>query len=626
MLQHIRDRSQGWIAKTLVGVVVVLLVLTGFNAFFDATGKHDVVAEVNGEEITQAQLNQAMEMQRRQLQQQFGQDLDAFQLDERLLREAALNALIERQLLVQAARDARFAFSEAALDQLILQTPEFQVDGKFDPSRFDQLIRQMGYTRLQFRQLLEEEMLGNQLRAGIAGSNFVTERELQTFASLEKQTRDFAVLTLKAEALKPSVSDEEVRTYYEAHQAEFMTPEQVVAEYVALKKEAFFDQVQVSDEALQALYQREIANLAEQRRAAHILIEVNDKQSDAQARAKIEELKRRLDSGEDFATLAKQFSQDPGSASAGGDLGFAGPGVYDPAFEKALYALQPGQVSGPVRSAYGWHLIKLLGVQAPEVPSFASMKDKLTRELKSQQVEQRFVEAAKRLEDSAFEAVDLAQPAQELGLQVQTTAPFGREGGMAGVTANRRFVQAAFSPEVLEQGANSQVLELDPETLVVLRVKEHQQPRQRPLEQVQAEIRQRLAAEKAADLLRTKGQAILARLRGGQTALEPAEVGQQQWKVVEAATRNQAGIDPAILQAVFRMPKPQAKDQSRYAGLSLPNGDYVLLRLNGVSQSQTPLSDEERNRYAQFLASRLGQRDFAEYRAQLHRDAKIERY
>src|SRR5690606_17774115 len=162
----------------------------------------------------------------------------------------------------------------------------------------------------------------------------------------------------------------------------------------------------------------------------------------------------RLKQGEDFAELAKEISQDPGSASNGGDLGFAGPGVYDPEFENALYALKKDEVSAPVRSAYGWHLIKLLDVQAPEVPSFDSLKDKLERDVKAQQVEQRFVEAAKQLEEASFEASDLAQPAQELGLQVQTSGAFGREGG-EGVAANRQVVQAAFSPEVLEDGANS---------------------------------------------------------------------------------------------------------------------------------------------------------------------------
>ena len=374
MLQNIRDNSQGWIAKTIIGVIVALLALTGFDAIFKATTHNQDAAKVNGEEITQNELSQAVDMQRRQLMQQLGKDFDASLLDEKMLREAALKGLIDRKLLLQGAQDSKFAFSEGALDQVILQTPEFQVDGKFSPERFDQVIRQLGYTRLQFRQMLTQEMLIGQVRAGLAGSGFVTDAQVLAFARLEKQTRDFASLTIKADPAAVKLTDDEVKAYYDQHAKEFMTPDQVVIDYIELKKAAFFDQVSVKDEDLQALYQKEIANLSEQRRAAHILIEVNDKVNEAQAKAKIEEIQARLAKGESFEALAKEFSQDPGSASNGGDLGFAGPGVYDPTFEKALYALNKDQVSAPVRTDFGFHLIKLLGVEAPEVPSFASLK------------------------------------------------------------------------------------------------------------------------------------------------------------------------------------------------------------------------------------------------------------
>ncbi len=475
MLQNIRDNSQGWIAKTIIGVIVALMALTGFDAIFKATTNSNEAAKVNGENISQNELSQAVDMQRRQLMQQLGKDFDASLLDEKMLRDSALKGLIDRKLLLQGAHDAKFAFSEAALDQVILQTPEFQVDGKFSPERFDQVIRQLGYSRMQFRQMLAQEMLIGQLRAGLAGSGFVTDAQVLAFARLEKQTRDFATLNIKADPASVKLTDDEVKAYYDQHAKEFMTPDQVVIDYLELKKASFFDQVSVKDEDLQAAYQKEIANLSEQRRAAHILIEVNDKVTEAQAKAKIEEIQARLAKGESFEALAKEFSQDPGSANNGGDLGYAGPGVYDPEFEKALYALNKDQVSAPVRTDFGLHLIKLLGVEAPEVPTFASLKDKLTRELKTQQVEQRFVEATKQLEDASFEASDLAQPAQDLKLTVHTSAPFGREGG-EGIAANRAVVTAAFSPEVLNEGANSTAIELDPETVVVLRAKEHRKP------------------------------------------------------------------------------------------------------------------------------------------------------
>jgi peptidyl-prolyl cis-trans isomerase D len=623
MLQNIRDNSQGWIAKTIIGIIVVLMAFTGIEAIFQATTNSQDAAKVNGEEISQNELNQAVDMQRRQLMQQLGKDFDASLLDEKMLRESALKGLIDRKLLLQGAENSKFAFSETALDQVILQTPEFQVDGKFSPERFDQVIRQLGYSRMQFRQMLAQEMLIGQLRAGLAGSGFVTDAQVLAFARLEKQTRDFASLNVKADPAAVKLTDDEVKAYYDEHAKEFMTPDQVVIDYLELKKASFFDQVSVKDEDLQAAYQKEIANLSEQRRAAHILIEVNDKVTEAQAKAKIEEIQARLAKGEKFEALAKEFSQDPGSASNGGDLGYAGPGVYDPAFETALYALAKDQVSAPIRTDFGFHLIKLLGVEAPEVPTFASLKDKLTRELKTQQVEQRFVEATKQLEDSSFEASDLAQPAQDLKLTVHTSKPFGREGG-EGVAANRAVITAAFSPEVLDEGANSTAIELDPETVIVLRAKEHLKPAQLPLESVSASIRVQLTKEHASAAAKTKAEELIVSLREGKTPLDKAIDGQS-WKVTQAATRGQEGVDPTVLQALFRMPKPVAKDKPTFSNVTLADGSLVIVRLDGVNEAAAP-TEEEKAQYRRFLASRIGQQDFAAYRKLLESQAEIKRF
>ena len=616
MLQNIRDNSQGWIAKTIIGLIIVLLALTGFEAIFNSVGNQQTAAEVNGEEISLSELSQAVEMQRRQLAQQFGRDFDTSLIDDNLLRNAALSDLIDRRLLVQAARESDFALSQAALDQIILQTPEFQENGRFSPARFDQVIRQMGYGRLQFRQMLEEEMLIGQLQAAVAGSGFVTEQQVRDFVRLDKQTRDFALYRIKPDAGSATVTDEQVAAYYEQNAQRFMTPEEVVIEYVELKKDSFFDQVDIGEEELKSRYQTEIANLAEQRRAAHILIESGGDE----ALSRIEALRQRLDKGEDFAALAREASEDTGSAADGGDLGFAGPGVYAPEFEAALFALKKGEVSEPVRTEFGWHLIKLLDSQDADVPSFAALKDKLERDLKAEKVEQRFVEAARELENLAFEAADLQQPAQELGLQVRTSEPFGREGGSSGVTANRQVVQQAFGADLLESGANSQALELDAETVMVMRVKEHRQPQRRSLEQVAGEIRATLRGEAAAEAAKQQGEALLASLREGQT---PA-AQERSWQVFEAATRSLEGVEPQVLQALFRMPRPE--QAPRFAGVALANGDYVLLRLTGVSEPAQVVDANEVRMYQRFLASRAGQEDFAAYRTRLQRESDIERF
>lgn len=622
MLQNIRDNSQGWIAKTIIGLIIVLLALTGFEAIFNGLGNQQTAAEVNGEEISLSELNSAVEMQRRQLMQQFGRDFDTSLIDDQLLRNAALNDLIDRRLLVQAAKESGFSLSQAAMDQIILQTPEFQENGRFSPARFDQVIRQMGYGRLQFRQMLEEEILIGQLQAAITGSGFVTDQEVRNFIRLDKQTRDFGLYRVKADSDSVSVSDEQVSEFYEQNPQRFMTPEQVVIDYVELKKDAFFDQVDISEDELRTRYENEIANLGEQRRAAHILIETGESRSDEAAKARIDELRQRLAQGEDFAELARATSEDPGSAADGGDLGFAAAGVYDPAFEEALFALNKGQVSDPLRTEFGWHLIKLLDTQAADVPSFANLHDKLARDLKAEKVEQRFVEAARELENLAFEAADLQQPAQELGLEIKTSEAFGRDGGKEGVMANRQVIQQAFSPELLEGGANSQALELDPETVIVMRVKEHREPQRMTLADVQDGIRAMLKRQGAAEAAQSQGEAMLSSLREGQTPAQQTTA----WEVHEAVTRSFEGIEPQVLQALYRMPKPEDEQKPQFAGVALGNGDYVLLRLTGVSEPAEELDETEAQMYKRFLASRAGQDDFAAYRARLHRESDIERY
>ncbi|MBA1263920.1 SurA N-terminal domain-containing protein [Stutzerimonas stutzeri] len=617
MLQNIRDNSQGWIAKTIIGIIVMLLALTGFEAIFNTSGSSRNAAEVNGEEISLDDLNQAMNMQRRQLVQQLGGDFDPSLLDDRLVRESSLRGLIDQALLLQGARKADFAFSDTALDQLILQTPEFAVDGVFNAGRFDQFIQQLGYTRLQFRDLLRQEMLVGQLQAGIGASGFVTDEQIQHFARLEQQTRDFAIVTVPADNTAVEVSEEQAREYYEQNTDRFRSPEQVVLDYIALNKESFFDQVDVTDEQVQSLYQQRIANLAEQRRAAHILIE-SDGSGDTEAKAKIDEIAQRLAAGEDFAALAKEVSEDPGSAGEGGDLGFAGPGVYDPDFEDALYALAQDQVSEPVRSEFGWHLIKLLGIQSPEVPALESLRPELVRELKAQQVEQRFVEVSKQLEDYAFESSDLAQPAQELALTVQTTEAFGREGGN-GIAANRQVIQTAFSDEILVDGANSGVIELDPDTAVVVRVKQHLQPEVMAFDAVKEGIIAQLQQSEAAQKASEEGQRLLNALRDGEQV-------EGQWQATEAASRSQEGVEPAVLQQAFRMPRPEASDKPSYGSVRLGNGDFVVIRLEGVSEPNAELSEQDKQSYRRFLASRSGQQDFAAYREMQHAEAKIETF
>ncbi len=618
MLQDIRDRSTGWIAKVIVGVIVVLLSFTGFEAIMSSTSNRNNAAKVNGEEITLDALAQEKSLQQRQLAQQFGSDFDINLLDDKLLNEMALKSLIGRKLLLQAAADAGFVGSTAAVDSFILQFPEFQEDGQFSAQRFDQVLRQMGYGRMQFRRMLEQDILLGQLQSGIINSAFVTEAEALALVRLENQTRDFSMTRFVPDLNSIEVADDEVQAYYQANLPRFMSPEQVVIEYIELSKAGLAGRIEVDEDEVRAAYEAAVANLAEQRRAAHILFEATDEEQDAQALEQARATAKRIAAGEDFAELARELSADSGSSAEGGDLGFAGPDVFEPEFEEALYALEKGQVSEPVKTAYGWHLIKLLDVQAADIPAYAELRDSLLHDVRTAKAEQQFVELVDALESAAYEAADLVQPAQDLQLEVKTSPAFGREGG-EGIFANRLVIETAFSEEVLEEGANSHALELDADTVVVLRVKQHDKPEQIALTEVSGEIVELLRVDKAGAQTRADGEQLLAALREGRA--EPAT----DWQRFEAATRSQDSLDPQVLQQVFRMPKPEA-GQPVHAGLALSDGSYVVVRLSGVSTPEDAVSADNLKALRDILASRQGQGDFAAFNRQLELDAKIEKF
>tara|TARA_Y100000748_G_C15500070_1_gene489654 strand:- start:2345 stop:4234 length:1890 start_codon:yes stop_codon:yes gene_type:complete len=628
MLQTMRDNAQSWVAKVIVGVIVLIFALTGWESISRFTNDAETAAEVNGQTITKLELEQAVALQKRQLVQQLqqmGNQFDSSMIDDAFLRTSVLDGLIERAVLLQGAEDAGFQISDQMIDQLILSTPDFQVDGKFDANRFDVVIRNMGMpSRMAFRDLVRQQLMITQYRNGYEATAFATPKERQQLVALENQTRDFAVINVPVGEVDAQVSDDEVETYYNDNASQFMTPERVVLETLTLKRAGFFDQVQVDEQAVEELYQREIGNLAEQRRASHILVEVAD--DDAAAKEKIDAAAARIAAGEDFAAVAADVSDDTGSSRDGGDLGYIVKGSFDDAFDDALFALQPDEVSAPVRSTYGYHLIKLTDLKAPEVPSLDSMREELVQELKVQQVERRFVEASQELANLAHEAPDLAEPAAALGVSVETLGPVERLGG-EGLAANPKVMNAAFSDDVLKNGFNSELLELDADTVAVVRVKEHLEPSQRPLTEVSSEIREQLAYAKAEQAAAERAASLAEQLR--EQTLDSDAVAEQlaaEWQLHEAAARAEGDIEPALLRQVFALPKPTA-DEPVYASIKQPAGGYWLVSLRGVATAEDVQSAEGApDQYALFVAGQSGQQDFAGAQQQLRTDADIERH
>ena len=627
MLQNMRDKAQSWVAKVIVGVIVLIFALTGWESISRFTSNDQKAAEVNGTVISTAELEQAVSQQRRQLTQQLqqmGEQFDPDMIDDQLLRDSVLQGLIERAVLLEGAKDAKLRISEQMIDQMLLNTPDFQVNGQFDANRFDVVIRNMGMSsRMAFRELVRQELMLAQLRNAYQASSFATPAERQMLARLESQSRDFAVVEFDLVTDAVQVSDEQVEQYYNDNQADFLSPEQVVLETLTLSRSDFFEEASVDETALAALYQREVGNLAEQRRAAHILFEV-DGDNEAATLEQAEAVKARLDAGEDFATLAKELSQDTGTVNRGGDLGYIEHDSFDPDFEAALFALQENEVSAPVRTGYGYHLIKLTDLRSADVPSLESMRPTLERELKNEQVARRFVEVSQELANLAYEAEDLAEPARVLNVEIETHGPLERSGG-EGITANPKVMAAAFAEDVLLDRRNSPLIELDADTVAVVRVKEHLTPEQRPLEQVKAEIADLLQFRQAARQADEQAQELITKLQQGELQVETlAEQLGHQWQTYEAISRSDQDVPQSLLRNVFAMPKPD--DAPVYGHFRQPDGSQWIVELRGVSTPDEALTEADAPMYGNYIAGQTGEQDFSAVRQALQESADIERF
>ncbi|ATJ82712.1 SurA N-terminal domain-containing protein [Halomonas beimenensis] len=544
MLQSIRDRSRSWGAKILVGAVVVTMALFGVESLVGLLGSDgEEVASVNGEPITRQQLE--LEVQRAIRSGQVPPE------QERQLRAQMLDALITDRLLTQYAEEGGLHLSEAQLDALIVGLPEFQDgEGRFDRDLFRNRLASAGFTPLSFRQQLRQDMKRRQLQQGLAASEFSLESEQERLAALQRQARTFRHHALVPADLEGEieVSDAELRDYYEAHAEDYQRPEQVRLAYVVLDRQAMAEDLEVEEEALREAWRAEASDA--DRRVSHIMVTFGDERTREEAEARLETVKSRLAEGEAFADLAAEFSDDGSTAGAGGDLGVISRGFFGEAFEEAAFALREGQVSDIVETDNGLHLIQVTELDRP---AFDEARDRLARQVALERVRDAFNDKAQRLIDESFAAEDLASVADGLGLELQVSDWVGRDGA-EGVLAEPGVMRQAFSPDVLEEGFNSEVVELDEDRRLVLRVRDHREATTLPLEEVRDQVAAAVTAQKTREALQARADEMLAALRRGES------LGLD-WQRVEGLSRQgEADLAPAVVEAAFRLPHPEADD------------------------------------------------------------------
>ncbi|MFL1466310.1 SurA N-terminal domain-containing protein [Marinobacter sp. HN1S83] len=616
MLQDIRENAQGTIAKIIIGLLIVSLSIWGMDAIVGGFSGEPEVATVNGEDITEREFLRVVQMEgQRRLSEM--ENPDPSLLDEDRIRRDVLESLIQQQVLIQDANAQGLALSDEDIDSLITQMPQFQVDGTFNRDRFVAAVRNMGMGVGEFREAMRKQYVVNQIRAGIAQSGVVTDENVAQLLRIQNQTRDFRMLTVSAEAVRDGVevSDAEIEAYYQDNIDQYRLPERVDAEYIALSLEALAETVEVSDEDLEAYYKQQASELAsEERRAAHILIEDGESASETMS-----EIQERLESGEDFADLAEEFSVDTMSAEQGGDLGFAERGIYDEAFEEALFALEKGEISEPVETSFGVHLIKLLDVRSSEVPPLEEMEAELRRELAQSQAQDRFAEVRTQLADSAYAADDLNAPAQELGLEIRETEGVTRDGGDAPFD-HAGLVRQLFSDDVLKDRFNTELIGVGDNVSVVARVKTYYEAEEQPLEAVRDEIRMALLEQKTREALRERADTLIAELESGK---EPEEMGVGDWQSYEDQPRNSPILGGAIMSGVFSLERPEG-DQAVF-GSVLSDDGIAIIALDAVNEGDANREGEEFSQLRNFLASLEGQREYRAYQQYLRENAEVER-
>ncbi len=626
MLQKIRDNTQGIIAKLFIGFIIAVFALFGVETIVGTFMNASTGLKVNDVEINSLEIETLAQRKTQEFLSELGADADLSGFDESLFRTNAVNELIQRELLNQSASNSGMMVSTTAVDRRILQTEDFQVDGVYNDERSTVLLQSMGYTPSSYRALLSRETLLNQLLSAYSTTGFVTPNEVAHIASLIHQKRSFRYvsLLLDAGAADIEISDAEIAEYYEANQPQFQQEEQVKIAWLELDRESMFAEVSISEEQVRKAYDEEVASFQAQteRRAAHILFEAADAGALEGAMAEAAGIKARLDAGEDFATLAAEFSDDTGSAENGGDVGYTTGDNFVPEFEAALQALEPGQVSEPVKTEFGIHIIKLVEVNATEIEPFEARQAELERSLKTTEVDLLFLSRSEELGNLAFESVDLEEPAKTLGLQINESDWFGRSGG-AGIAAAQAVIDASFSDEILEERLNSELIRVDDNRSVVIHVNDHKLPEISPLEEVKGEIAITLRLERVREQARQFGETIVSSLESGENIDSMLEAQGLAWTQLDAVERTDQRVNPAISEQVFSLPKPEA-NSTRVKGLTLDTGEYVVVELQSVVDgTMEDMEEGEEASLRNFISQQSSALDFAGFMTSLENKAQI---
>ena len=588
MLEKIREGSQGPVAKVILGAVILSFALAGIGGYLGQTTEQPV-AEVNGVKISQTEFSRAFQNERARLEQQFGEYFAQIAADPNYMaqiRQGVVDRLVQQELQTQLAAELGLRVSDDSVKKAILELPYFQIGGQFNNDRYLQVIRQMNFQPDAFREYLREEMTRSQLISAVAGTDFALNSELASAVALQQQTRSIDYVVISKESLQENVavSEQEIADYYDLNTSQFLAPEQVSVSYIDLNAANLTLDSNVSEADVKAYYEQNSAQYIEpeKRRVSHILVD-NSEDDDA-AKAKAEDLLAQLQQGADFAALAESSSDDIVSAEMGGDLDWIERDMMDPAFEDAAFALaNKGDYSDVVQSEFGYHIIQLTDIQSEQVKAYDAVKADLRTELERTAKVNAFYEKQTEMGAIAFEISDtLVDAAEVAGVEVQTTELVDRNALPAPLNTPA-VIAAIFSPDVLEDKMNSEVIEVGDEHVVLVRVKEHKPAATKPLADVSEQIKARLVSQKASELAKEKATTLYAEIEAGKSLNDLVTEQGLELRQEAALTRQAYTVSPAIVQHAFKMAHPT--DTAVVEKVELNNGDAAIVALKAVTNA-----------------------------------------
>ena len=621
MLQDIRDNSQGVIAKVIIGFIVAIFALFGVDSIMNGFITSPPVAEINGEEVSEAQL----QANTQNLLNSIGGSADS--LDQGLLEQIALGQIVEEVLLRQSAQASNMSVSSNRVDRSIIENPNFQINGVFDPDLAIRTMASQGFSTPIYRDTLQQQMLLSQLANAYSSSAFVTDSELERIAGLAAQTRDFRYLSipLGTRTLGTAISDAQIQSYYTENPQDFTQPETVSVSYVLLDKNIISNEIELDEGVIEAQYETERSAFegSAEKRASHILFEVGGDLSEEQALEMAATAKQRIDAGEDFGAVALDVSTDTVSAEDGGDIGYTDGTAFPVALEEVLEILSVDEVSGPVISDFGVHIVMLTEDSENVFQSFEEVADRIERQLKSSEVELIYAQRLGDLSNLAFETGNLETISEELGLDVLISGTFGRTGG-SGIFSNQALIAAAFSEEVLLEGNNSEVVELSPSQAVVLNVLLFNEAAVLPIEEVEPEIAVIIRTQMEREAVQALNDQLLTNIENDESVDQLLADNEIEWLTEEGTSRGAVTVNREILAKVFSMSLADS-DTSTYDNLTLTNDTAVIVELNSINAgSIATLPQIDRENMVSGMVADLGNSDFQAYMSNLQENADIE--